>query len=86
MPLDAPRPEFRPIAPWPAGLRFRDAPTERVIQNLLPPRPDACSYTGSTAGLAVDAEFAEPSGGDLVAQRRAVDAERQRAKRAAARA
>jgi hypothetical protein len=86
-PSDAPRPEFRPLAPWPDGLRFRDAPTERIMQGRLPPRPDArCSYTGSSAGLAADAEFAERSGGDFTAERLARDAERQRRKREAARA
>jgi hypothetical protein len=49
MPLDATRPEFRELAPWPPDLRFLNGPVERIIQNLLPPRPDACSYTGSTA-------------------------------------
>jgi hypothetical protein len=84
MPLD-PRPEFRPLAPWPPGLHFLNAPTERVMQGQLPPRPDACSYTGSSAGMAADAEFAERSGGDFTAERRTRDAERQRQKRAAAR-
>jgi hypothetical protein len=85
MPLDNPRPEFRELAPWPDGLRFLDGRTERVMQAQLPPRPDGPrSYTGSTAGLAADAEFAERSGGDFTEERRATDAERQMAKRAAA--
>jgi hypothetical protein len=49
-----------------------------------PLAPDARSYTGSTAGLAADAEFAERSGGDFAAERRARDAERQRRKRVGA--
>jgi hypothetical protein len=62
MPLDDLPPEFRPLAPWPASLRFPpDGRTERILQNQLPPRPDARSYTGSTAALAADAEFADPA-------------------------
>jgi hypothetical protein len=80
MPPDNIPSEFVPLAPWPADLRFRPGPTERIIQNQLPPRPDACSYTGSTAGLTADAEFAERSEGDFAAERRARDAERQRRK------
>jgi hypothetical protein len=55
------RPEFRPIAPWPAGLRFRNGPTERVMQGQLPPRPDHpdLSLIGSSAGQAADSELAE---------------------------
>jgi hypothetical protein len=64
------RPEFRPLAPMPPGVRFLDAPTERIMQAQLPPRPDASSYTGSSAGLTADAEFAERGGGDFSAERR----------------
>jgi hypothetical protein len=32
------------------------------MQAQLPPRPDCRSYIGSSAGLAADAEFAEPGG------------------------
>jgi hypothetical protein len=84
MPLDAPRPEFRELAPWPPGIRYLNSRTERILQNQLPPRPDACSYTGSTAGLAADAEFAERSYEDSAAEHRVQDAERQRRKRTAA--
>jgi hypothetical protein len=60
MPIDAPRPEFRPLAPWPPGIRFLDGPVERILQNQLPPRPDGRrSCTGSTAGLTADSTFAE---------------------------
>ena len=88
MPLDAPRPEFRELAPWPPALRFLSGPTERILQNQLPHRPDNPSHSliGSAAGLAADAEFAERSGGDFTAERRTRDAERQMAKRTAARA
>jgi hypothetical protein len=85
MPLDDTRPEFRPLSPWPAGVRFLNGRTERILQAQLPPRPDARTYTGSSAGLAADAEFAERSGGDLAAEQRVRDAERQRRKRAGAR-
>lgn len=85
MPLADPRPEFRPLAPWPPGTRFLDGPVERVVQGRLPPRPDARSYTGSSAALAADSALAERSEGDFAAERRARDAERQRRKRAAAR-
>jgi hypothetical protein len=56
------RPEFRPLAPWPTGLRYRNAPTERVIQGRLPPRPDnpARALIGSSAGQAADDALAEP--------------------------
>jgi hypothetical protein len=86
MPIHAPRPEFRELAPWPAGLRFLDGPVERIKQNRLPPRPDSRSYAGSSAGLTADSAFAEPGVGDLTAERLAQDAERQRRKRATARA
>jgi hypothetical protein len=36
MPLDAPHPEFRELAPMPAGIRFLDGPAERVMQGRLP--------------------------------------------------
>ena len=85
MPLDAPRPEFHPHAPWPPGIRFLDGPAERVKQGRQPPRPDARSYTGNRAGMAADSALAERSEGDFAAERRARDAERQRRKRAAAR-
>jgi hypothetical protein len=84
MPLDAPRPEFHPLAPWPP-VRFLNGRTERIVQNQLPPRPDPVSYTGSSAGLTADAEFAERGGGDFAPERRARDAERQKRKRAGAR-
>jgi hypothetical protein len=61
MPLDAPRPEFREVAPMPPSIRFLNGPTERILQGQLPPRPDARSYTGSSAGLTADAAFAELS-------------------------
>jgi hypothetical protein len=86
MPLDAPRPEFRELAPWPPSIRFRAGPVERIMQGRLPYRPDAHSYAGSTAALAADADLAERSGGDFAAERLARDAARQRRKRAAARA
>jgi hypothetical protein len=86
MPLDTLLPEFRELAPWPVGLRFRDGPVERTLYGRLPPRPDAFSYTGSSAALAADSAFAERSGGDLAAERLARDAARQRAKHADARA
>jgi hypothetical protein len=53
------RPEFRELAPMPPTVRYLAGPTERILQNQLPPRPDARSYTGSTAALAADAEFGE---------------------------
>jgi hypothetical protein len=84
MPGSDEHPEFRPLAPWPPGLRYLNGPTERILQNQLPPRPDACSYTGSTAGLSLESEFAERWGEDLIEERRARDAERKRRKRAAA--
>jgi hypothetical protein len=85
-PLDDTPPEFRHLAPWPTDLHFRASPTERIMQNLLPPRPDhpARTLTGSSAGLTADSEFAE-GGGELAVERRAKDAERQRRKRAGAR-
>jgi hypothetical protein len=81
MPLDDTRPEFIPLAPWPDGIHFSMGPTERILQNQLPPRPDPVSYTGSTAALAADAEFAERSDGDFAAERRERDTERKRRKR-----
>jgi hypothetical protein len=81
-PLDTPRPDFRLLAPWPPGTRFLNGRTERILQNQLPPRPDARSYAGSTADLAANSEFAERSAGDFAAEHRARDAERQRRKRA----
>ena len=87
MPLDDPCREFIPLAPWPLDLRYRDAPTtERILQNQLPARADPCSYTGSSALYAAQHDFAE--GGNTIqpTERRARDAERQRQKRAAARA
>jgi hypothetical protein len=60
MPLDAPRPEFRTLAPWPAGLHL-DGPTETYPSK--PPAPAARHpqpYTGSAAGLAADSPLAEP--------------------------
>ena len=87
MPLDDTRHEFRLLAPMSPGVRYQNAPTtERILQNQLPARADPCSYAGSTGALAADAEFAERSYGDSAAERRARDAERQRQKRAAARA
>jgi hypothetical protein len=83
MSLDDARPEFRPLAPWPTGIHFSTGPTERVMQNRLPSRPDYRSYAGSTADLAANSEFAERSEGDFAAERRARDAERQRRKRRA---
>jgi hypothetical protein len=79
------RAEFRPLASWPPGLRFLSGPTERVMQAQLPPRPDAHSYTGSTADLAANSEFAERGGGDFAVERRARDTERKRRKRVGAR-
>jgi hypothetical protein len=76
-------PPPRPLASRPPGLRYLNGPTERILQNQLPPRPDACSYTGSTAGLSLESEFAERGGEDLIEERRARDAERKRAAAAA---
>jgi hypothetical protein len=70
MPLDAPRPEFRPLTPWPPGIRFLNGPTEQILQGQLPPRPDARSYTGSTAALTADAALAERGAGELIVERR----------------
>jgi hypothetical protein len=84
-PLDTLLPEFRELTPMPPGTRFLNGRTERILQNRLPPRPDACSYTGSTADLAAQSALAELSGADLIAERRARDAESQRRKRAGAR-
>jgi hypothetical protein len=83
MPLDDTRPEFRELIPRPRAW-YIDGPVERLLQARLPPRPDYHSYTGSTAGQAADAEFAERSGGDSAVERRTRDAERQRRKRAGA--
>jgi hypothetical protein len=78
-------PEFRPLAPWPPGTRFLDGRTERILQNQLPPRPDARSYTGSSAALTADSAFAERSVGESdPAESLAKDAARQRQKRTAA--
>jgi hypothetical protein len=87
MPFDD-HPEFRELAPWPLDLRYRDAPTERVLYGRLPPRPDnpSRSYSGSSASLMVDADLAERSYGDSAAEHRAKDAARRRQKKAAARA
>jgi hypothetical protein len=65
MPLDALRSDFRELAPWPSGIRFLNGPTERILQNQLPPRPDnpSRSLLGSTANLAADSAFAERSSG-----------------------
>jgi hypothetical protein len=82
MPLDAPRPEFRELAPWPPGTRFLDGRAERILQGQMPPRPDARPYIGSAAGLTADSALAELSAGDLTAERLAKDAARQRRKRA----
>jgi hypothetical protein len=55
------RPEFRQLAPWPPGLRYRNGPVERILQGQLPPRPDnpACALIGSSAGQAADDALAE---------------------------
>jgi hypothetical protein len=60
-------------APSPPGIRYRDAPTERIMQGRLPPRPDhpARTLTGSSAGMAADADLAERGDGNLVEERRA---------------
>jgi hypothetical protein len=85
MPLDDHHPEFRQLAPMPPGVRYHYGPVERILQNQMPPRPDAHSYSGSTGALAADAELAEAGWGELTAARRARDAARKRRKRAAAR-
>jgi hypothetical protein len=58
LPDHRPGGEWRQRAPWPAGLRFTDAVTERVIVRALPPRPVAWQ-SGNSAGMCVDARFAE---------------------------
>jgi hypothetical protein len=49
------------LAPWPPGIRFLDSPTERILQNQLPSRPDHPARTLTGAGQAVDADLAERS-------------------------
>jgi hypothetical protein len=55
------RPDLKLLAPWPPGIRFRDGPVERILQNQLPPRPDnpAHALIGNSGGACADAELAE---------------------------
>jgi hypothetical protein len=50
--------DYRERRPWPKGMRFRDARTERIIDRRRPPKLAAQAY-GSAAGTCVGARFAE---------------------------
>jgi len=43
--------------PWPQGMRFTDARTERIVDQR-PPRPVAQAY-GSSGAMCTEARFAE---------------------------
>jgi hypothetical protein len=50
--------EYRERRPWPAGVRFTDAKTEKVIDQRRPPRPLAQSF-GTASGACAESIFAE---------------------------
>jgi len=50
--------EYRGRRPWPQGLRFTDARTEKIIDRRRPPKPLAHSY-GSSGAMCTAARFAE---------------------------
>jgi hypothetical protein len=49
---------FTPKHPWPADLRFQDCPTERVLDQQMPPRPAQVGDYGSTGRQCLDSPFA----------------------------
>jgi hypothetical protein len=51
-------PELKLRQPWPKGVRFSDARTERILDQRRPPKPVAQSY-GSAGAACVAARFAE---------------------------
>ena len=52
------RADLRELRPWPSGIRFSDARSERVIEQAMPPRPVVRAY-GSSGAMCVQARFAE---------------------------
>jgi hypothetical protein len=50
--------EYRERRPWPQGMRFTDARTERIIDRRRPPKPVAQAY-GSSGAMCVGVRFAE---------------------------
>ena len=51
------RVDLRELRPWPSGLCFENAKTERVIVQAMPPKP-VVGAIGSCGKACVDAELA----------------------------